>query len=55
VLIVGNGIAETAAGLIDLFLAAGGELVTVLTGARSTAASVSAADPRARSISVPSW
>jgi DAK2 domain fusion protein YloV len=33
VLIVGNDIAEAAAGLIDLLLASGGELVTVLTGA----------------------
>jgi uncharacterized protein len=33
VLIVGNDIIEAAAGLIDLLLAAGGELVTVLTGA----------------------
>jgi DAK2 domain fusion protein YloV len=33
VLIVGEDIAAAAAGLIDLFLAAGGELVTVLTGA----------------------
>ena len=33
VLIVGNNVAEAAAGLIDLLLAAGGELVTVLTGA----------------------
>ena len=33
VLIVGNDVAEAAAGLIDLLLAAGGELVTVLTGA----------------------
>ncbi|MFG1929513.1 DAK2 domain-containing protein [Mycobacterium sp. NPDC048908] len=33
VLIVGDGIAEAAAGLIDLLLASGGELVTVLTGA----------------------
>jgi uncharacterized protein len=33
VLIVGNDVTEAAAGLIDLLLAAGGELVTVLTGA----------------------
>jgi DAK2 domain fusion protein YloV len=33
VLIVGDGVAEAAAGLIDLLLASGGELVTVLTGA----------------------
>ena len=33
VLIVGNNVTEAAAGLIDLLLAAGGELVTVLTGA----------------------
>jgi DAK2 domain fusion protein YloV len=33
VLIVGDDIAAAGAGLIDLFLAAGGELVTVLTGA----------------------
>jgi hypothetical protein len=33
VLIVGEDIASAAAGLIDLLLAAGGELVTVLTGA----------------------
>ena len=33
VLIVGNDIIAAAAGLIDLLLAAGGELVTVLTGA----------------------
>jgi uncharacterized protein len=33
VLIVGNDIVAAAAGLIDLLLAAGGELVTVLTGA----------------------
>jgi fatty acid kinase len=33
VLIVGDDITAAAAGLIDLFLAAGGELVTVLTGA----------------------
>ena len=33
VLIVGNDISSAAAGLIDLLLAAGGELVTVLTGA----------------------
>jgi DAK2 domain fusion protein YloV len=33
VLIVGNSITEAAAGLIDLLLASGGELVTVLTGA----------------------
>jgi hypothetical protein len=33
VLIVGNDVIEAAAGLIDLLLAAGGELVTVLTGA----------------------
>jgi DAK2 domain fusion protein YloV len=33
VLIVGEDIAAAGAGLIDLFLAAGGELVTVLTGA----------------------
>jgi hypothetical protein len=33
VLIVGNDISAAAAGLIDLLLAAGGELVTVLTGA----------------------
>jgi DAK2 domain fusion protein YloV len=33
VLIVGENIAAAGAGLIDLFLAAGGELVTVLTGA----------------------
>lgn len=32
VLIVGEDIAAAAAGLIDLFLASGGELVTVLTG-----------------------
>jgi len=33
VLIVGNNVTAAAAGLIDLLLAAGGELVTVLTGA----------------------
>ena len=33
VLIVGDDITAAAAGLIDLFLAAGGELITVLTGA----------------------
>jgi DAK2 domain fusion protein YloV len=33
VLIVGNDITSAAAGLIDLLLASGGELVTVLTGA----------------------
>jgi uncharacterized protein len=33
VLIVGEDLAAAGAGLIDLFLAAGGELVTVLTGA----------------------
>jgi dihydroxyacetone kinase-like predicted kinase len=33
VLIVGNDITQAAAGLIDLLLASGGELVTVLTGA----------------------
>jgi hypothetical protein len=33
VLIVGDDISSAAAGLIDLLLAAGGELVTVLTGA----------------------
>jgi len=33
VLIVGNNITEAGAGLIDLLLASGGELVTVLTGA----------------------
>jgi dihydroxyacetone kinase-like predicted kinase len=33
VLIVGESLTAAAAGLIDLFLAAGGELVTVLTGA----------------------
>ncbi len=33
VLIVGKDVAEAGAGLIDLLLAAGGELVTVLTGA----------------------
>ncbi|BBX03399.1 dihydroxyacetone kinase [Mycolicibacterium moriokaense] len=33
VLIVGRDVAEAGAGLIDLLLAAGGELVTVLTGA----------------------
>ncbi len=32
VLIVGDGIASAGAGLIDLLLAAGGELITVLTG-----------------------
>jgi DAK2 domain fusion protein YloV len=32
VLIVGEDVAAAAAGMIDLFLAAGGELVTVLTG-----------------------
>ena len=33
VLIVGDDVAAAAAGLIDLLLAVGGELVTVLTGA----------------------
>lgn len=33
VVIVGQGLVEAAAGLIDLLLAAGGELVTLLTGA----------------------
>jgi uncharacterized protein len=33
VLIVGESVTAAAAGLIDLFLAAGGELITVLTGA----------------------
>jgi uncharacterized protein len=33
VLIVGKDLAAAGAGLIDLLLAAGGELVTVLTGA----------------------
>jgi dihydroxyacetone kinase-like predicted kinase len=33
VLIVGDDVTAAAAGLIDLLLAAGGELVTVLTGA----------------------
>ncbi len=38
VLIVGRDVATAGAGLIDLLLAAGGELVTVLTGAGVDAA-----------------
>ena len=40
VLIVGDDVTAAAAGLIDLLLVAGGELVTVLTGAGVDAASV---------------
>ena len=43
VLIVGNNVTAAAAGLIDLLLAAGGELVTVLTGAGVDDGSVGAA------------
>ena len=57
VLIVGNDVTAAAAGLIDLLLAAGGELVTVLIGVPgSTAVSVQRCGSMCTaSTSAPSW
>ena len=56
-LIVGDDLTAAGAGLIDLLLAAGGELVTVLTGAGVDASVGEALQEHVHSssISVPSW